>query len=207
MKNRVQGSEFRVQGSGLLVWAVLLLVGWLGTGTAAGQRQDALNEQEVERVREAQEIDLRTQVFLKIADRRLTAIEQVGQPQTEPTTPPVSAKEAEKERKKKSKEEEQWGPPPTGTRLQLLIQYVRVLDELEDKLDDVFERNPAEPRLLKACENLKTGTEANLTRLKKLQPSFENKPLDEKRIFERAVDLTTNAHDGAVAFLSKREKK
>src|SRR6266700_2571556 len=81
----------------------------LGIGRAQGQG-DYLSEQEVDRIRDAQEIELRSQVFLYIANRRLKVITGELKVQTK-------------------KEEENWGPLPKGTPTELLDGYRRAISE------------------------------------------------------------------------------
>ncbi|MGQ9896996.1 MAG: hypothetical protein ACUVR8_05510 [Acidobacteriota bacterium] len=114
----------------------------------AQQRGDALNQQEIERIREAQDIDRRADVFLKLAGRRLNAIE--GRPD-------------------QLTKREQWGEPPSGSPQQLLTDYTRILEELADKLDAVAEtEGEKNPRLQKALARVRHDLESHLTRLERL---------------------------------------
>ena len=54
--------------------ASLLSLPRIEQGKSLQTKGDYLNEQEVERVQEAQEIEIRTRVFLFIADRRLKVL-------------------------------------------------------------------------------------------------------------------------------------
>src|SRR5437868_1205832 len=106
----------------LLIFSIGSGLSLFGAGAAQG-KGDYLNEQEVDRIRDAQEIELRTQVFLFIANRRLKIITGELKTQTK-------------------KEEENWGPLPTGTTTEMLDGYRRAISELMDKIDDSFEHNP-----------------------------------------------------------------
>ncbi|NBO64395.1 MAG: hypothetical protein EBU88_06045 [Acidobacteria bacterium] len=120
--------------------------------TILGQKSDVrdhLTEQEVDLVRSNQEIDLRVEVFMKAADRRLLVL-------------------ADPQAKQKKKEEEIWGPLPTGTALQLLQDYKRILEELEEKLDDALNRDSKNPALEKALKKAKDGAGSQIPRLKAL---------------------------------------
>jgi hypothetical protein len=89
--------------------------------TILGQKSDVrdhLTEQEVDLVRSNQEIDLRVEVFMKAADRRLLASQRT------------------RRRSRRRKRRRYGRPLPTGTALQLLQDYKRILEELEEKLDD-----------------------------------------------------------------------
>ncbi len=161
-------------------------------------RRDPLTPQEADLVREAQEIDTRTEIFLKIAERRLIALD----PAAVPAGPPSGKKESEKDRKKREAELERWGPPPTGTRIELLGNYSLVIDELEDKIEDVFERTPKAPALRKAMGLLETTAAAHLDRLRR---EVETRPPDakERRAFESTERVLRGALDGAKEYLGK----
>ncbi len=92
----------------------------LTTAAQSGGR-DHLTPQEVELVKEAQILDQRIGVFIKAAERRLQALNIA------PTT--VS--------KKSKKDAELWGDLPTGTRVELLNDLAKILDEAINKIDDV----------------------------------------------------------------------
>ena len=131
-------------------WGMLLLL--IATGWHGGQaqtRRDHLTEKEVALVREYQELDLRVEVFLRAAERRLLVL----------TNP---------EPKQKKKEEELWGPLPTGSRLELLQDYRRILEELEEKLDDTLNLDPRNPLLKKSLKKAKEGATGHLTELRTL---------------------------------------
>jgi hypothetical protein len=161
--------------------ALLLLLVFPASGTGQG-RGDVLNAQEGERVREAQEIDWRVEVFLKIADRRLDAVAGL--------TPKLS-----------KKEEENWGSTPTGTPEQLLRAYIKIIDELESKVDDAYERDPNSPKMKKAMEKLLKGAEANLVRLQQLGQTVSGR--DAQAALEAAYDITRHVKDGATEFLAR----
>lgn len=137
-------------------WLALLSLGaLLGGGHVAGQRRgDVLNEQEIERVREAQAIDRRTEVFLKLATRRLDALE--GRPD-------------------QLRKREEWGDPPGGTPRQLLEAYVRILEELADKLDAAAETaGERDAKLRKALARVRHDMESHIVRLERLTVGDED---------------------------------
>src|SRR5438477_12809959 len=92
-----------IRPSLLLSLTLLLLSGWLG-GWQSVRAADYLNEQEAERVRDAQEIDKRTEVFLHIADGRLNALR--GSPSRVPDAP-KDKKEEKNQTKEKEKQPKQ----------------------------------------------------------------------------------------------------
>jgi hypothetical protein len=98
-----------------LTVAVVLASFSAGALTVSAQR-DYFTDQEIELVRDAQDIDLRIKVLTHAIDRRL-AILKIG------AESPVH-------------ESEKWGPPPTGSRSQLLYDVKRILQKAVDDVDD-----------------------------------------------------------------------
>jgi hypothetical protein len=102
-----------------LVLSVLFVI-----TTVQAQRRDHLTENEVELVREAQQIDVRMKVFVKAIDRRLQVLNNDAS-----------------QTKQNEKDSDRWGELPTGTRQQLLTDIEKLLDEAISKIDDVAERD------------------------------------------------------------------
>src|SRR5262252_5635624 len=99
---------------------VALAAGGLSESIARGQNRDHLTEQEADVIRFHQELDKRTDVFIKAIDRRFASINGA------PLPPP----------KKTEKDEPEWGNAPTGTRAQLLGDIAGILDEAITNIDD-----------------------------------------------------------------------
>lgn len=101
----------------------LLTFFFTSAGKAEAQRRDFVTEQEAELIRKYQSIDKRIEILLKMIDRRLAAagIAEV------------------KWRGKKDSDE--WGPEPTGTRLELLSDIRRIFQKAVDDIDDVASRS------------------------------------------------------------------
>lgn len=100
----------------LLVFAV--------ASNASAQRRDYMTEQEIELVRDAQDIDLRIDVLTKMIDRRFSAlgVETGGLKQTQ-------------------KDQEKWGDLQAGTSSQLLNDIRQLLQKAIDDVDDVAGHN------------------------------------------------------------------
>ncbi len=157
---------------------VLLFGLFLFSPGPAQQRGDVLNEQEIERIREAQEIDQRAEVFLKLAGRRLTALES---------------------RPDQLTKREQWGEPPNGSPQQLLAAYTRILEELADKLDAAAEtKGEKDPKLRKALARVRHDMESHLTRLERLSPGDDERPAH-----RAALQMARLLLDGASDALAK----
>ncbi len=104
--------------SKLFVCAFIGFVFLVAASGISGQSRDYFTPEEVELVRDAQDIDLRIMVLTHAVERRFTALKvDTG----------VAAE---------IKEPEKWGPAPTGTRLELLIDVKRILQKAVDDIDD-----------------------------------------------------------------------
>ncbi|MEW6732390.1 MAG: hypothetical protein AB1489_13765 [Acidobacteriota bacterium] len=165
---------------------LILALGLLATTPLAFASDDYLNEQEIERVREAQAIDKRTEVFLRIAERRLNAL--LGNP----SAPPKDKKE------KKKESNDDYGPEPTGTPTELLQNYTSVMTELLDKLDDTYTRKKNDPTLPKAIDKLREATQQHLARLSQLRSKINSR--SEETALEKAMEIAKMANDGARSF-------
>ncbi|MEP6847993.1 MAG: hypothetical protein ABI999_03990 [Acidobacteriota bacterium] len=106
----------------LFVLFVALSALVMAAPSANAQRRDYLTEDEVEIVRDAQQIDSRMKVLMRAIDRRFAVlgIDAGG------NVP-----------KEKS---DAWGPAPTGTRMELLDDIRRIIQKAVDDIDNLSER-------------------------------------------------------------------
>ena len=125
-KFQIPNSKFSVSSNQKILFGflILLLTAYSSLLTVNAQRRDHLTEQEVELVRDAQQIDERMKVFVKAIDRRWLVINNDNS----------QAKQVEKD-------VNSWGELPTGTRAQLLKDIEKLLDEAISKIDDVASRD------------------------------------------------------------------
>ena len=144
---------------------------------------DYLTEEEDTHVREAQKPDERIKVFIKIADRRLTAL--TGAP----------AATDSKAQKKLEEETREWGALPNLSRTQLLRHYTRAIGEGIAKLEDAYERNPKSNSIPKALAALRDATDRHIQTLK----SLESAAKDEKELaaLKDAIEQAQTANQGA----------
>jgi hypothetical protein len=143
---------------------LFLMIPPLGTYSQTQQR-DHLTEKEDELLREFQVIDKRIDIFIKAADRRLLVLANPNATQ-------------------KKKEEETWGPLPTGSKLELLQDYTRILQEAEEKMDDGLYRGKS-PALEKALNKFKEAAVRQIPLLRALAPQLTDKR--EQRALEEAI--------------------
>lgn len=169
---------------------LLLIVSLISTisASAQGERRNNLTDEEDELVREAQEIDKRMEIFVKVIDRRFLVIND-----------PAAA-----ESKQVQKENNKWGPLRTGTKLQMLSDIDVTLREAIAKLDDVAERDMVNPLFPKAVRILSSACQRWIP----LFQALEQKATEEKEK-EMLVNSVDNANQviEAVSRLPKEEPK
>ena len=150
--------------------------------TVTAQKREHLTPEEIELVRDNQELDARTKVFIAAAERRLLAV----------TNPAESAKNAPKEKEK-------WGEVK-GTRVQLFYDISKILDEAVVNVDDVAEHNPQSPLLRKSLFLLAEATTRMLPELSKLREAAESEAEADQleRALETASQITEAAREKGV---------
>lgn len=145
---------------------------------------DYLNEEEDNHVRQAQQIDERTKVFMKIADRRLAALI------------PASGQPSDKKAQKIAEEElREWGEVPKASRAELLLHYARAIEECIAKMEDAHERNPKSSAIPKALKMMLDATDRHLPILQLLEPEVKGE--SEVVALRRALDQARTANEGA----------
>lgn len=156
-----------------------LLPAW--ANVAPVQRREHLTTQEVDMVRDTQELDRRSELFIKIAERRLVAITS---PAAAADTPTLSAKENEK-----------WGELPKGTRAQHLNDLARIFDEAIVNVDDVAARTPDSALLPKAVRKLGAASTRFLAQLLPLRTGATAD--GEREALEQTIDNLQQIIDAA----------
>ena len=137
------------------LFAVLLATAALPfTISASAQKRDYLTEQEAELVRFNQELDKRTDVFIRAINLRFAIISG--------TLAPPKAK-------KSNKDEPDWGEPPKGTRAELLGDIAGILDAAIDNIDDVSRRDEKNPLLSRSLRKLTAATNGYLNQINALR--------------------------------------
>ena len=156
--------------------------------SAFAQRRDYLNELEIEIVRDAQMIDLRTEVFVKAIDRRFLVINN----------------QTVIDDKKSRMDAEKWGELPVGTRSQLLLDIEKILAAAIDNIDDVAVRDQKSELFPKAVRILADGANRFLPQLKsQLDKTNDQK---EKGAIIGAIDFCNQVIEASVK-VPEEEKK
>lgn len=114
----------------LLLNAVLIFgCSALFVGSAEAQRRDHLTKEEIELVRDVQDVDYRMDLFIKAVERRLWVL--YGKETLSKDQLNIIEKDLEK-----------WGNLPNGSRSELVSDIEKILEESIDKFEDVYEREP-----------------------------------------------------------------
>jgi hypothetical protein len=111
------------------------------------QNRQHLTEAELEIVRDAQELDARTGVFIKAIDRRFAALNKLAET-------------------KDKKDKSDWGALPTGSRTELIWDIAKILDEAMNNLDSVYGRDEKNALIPKSLKMLSEAAARYQTQLK-----------------------------------------
>jgi hypothetical protein len=144
---------------------------------ARAQTRDHLTPEEVELVRENQELDKRTQVFVKAAERRMLAA----------TNPEEFARQS-------AKEKEKWGEVK-GTRVELFYDVSKILEEAATNIDDAATHSPDSPLLRKSLYILSDAVGRMLPQLAKLREASQEQ--DEADQLDHALEAAQEIADAA----------
>lgn len=138
--------------------------------TAQRAKREHLTAQEIEIVRDAQQVDLRAGVFVKAVERRMQALSGQAPPET----------------KQSKKDAELWGDLPKASRADLLYDIAHILDEAIENIDDTAQRDPKSALLPKAVRKLSAASERFLAQLTPMRATVEDKA--ERERLEQAID-------------------
>lgn len=169
---------------------ILALSPSASSSAAARAQREHLTPEEVELVRDNQELEKRTGVFIKAVERRLTAI---GVAQAAP------AQKAEKD-----KDADKWGVLPPSTRAQLLQDIARILDEASLNIDDASIHAEKSSQIPKALRRLAAACTRFLPQLTALRESVKEDA--EREWLERAIETSQEVVE-ALAKLPAETKK
>ncbi|PYT00233.1 MAG: hypothetical protein DMF65_08670 [Acidobacteria bacterium] len=159
------------------LFIIVLLVSLPCSASATARQREHLTDEEVELVRDNQELDKRTAVFIKAAERRLLAV----------TSPEEAAKQS-------AKDKETWGEVK-GTRAQLLYDISKILDEAVVNIDDSALHNPDSPLLRKSLYMLSEAVGRILPQLDRLRAGAREQT--EADQLDRAIETAKEIADAA----------
>lgn len=169
------------------VTAFFILLMFSPSGANA-QKRDYLTDEEIELVRDAQEIDRRVDVLSKAVDRRFLALSGDAS----------QAKQLEKDSDK-------WGELPKGKRVELLSDIARILQKAIDDIDDIARREDGMKSELfpAAVHKLADAAQKFLPQLKTQMDSVQNEK--ERGSILTGIDLCNQIIE-ASAKIPKPEK-
>jgi hypothetical protein len=156
--------------------------------TVSAQKRDNLTDKEDLQVREAQELDLRMKVFVKIVDRRFLAL-----------TDPNAA-----QNKQVQKDIDDWGDLRVGTSQEIYWDIQKTINEAILKLDDAAERDQKNPLFGKAVHILADACQKWLAPLKPALGRTSDEK--EKGLILASIDYCNQVLE-ASAKVPKEEKK
>ncbi|HXI75345.1 MAG TPA: hypothetical protein VNG94_07135 [Pyrinomonadaceae bacterium] len=165
--------------SRLIARGVIVALSLLLAISATGQQRDHLTDAETDLIRFYQEIDKRTDVFIKAADRRFAIINGAAQPAT----------------KKLVKDEPEWGDPPKGNRTELLGDIAGILDEAITNIDNVASRDAKNPLLSRSLRKLSAAANGYLNQLNSIKTKVSDP--DEVAALERVGDEVKEIMDAS----------
>ncbi|HEV2706503.1 MAG TPA: hypothetical protein VGV59_11300 [Pyrinomonadaceae bacterium] len=152
----------------LFVVALLLSSLTVAHAAAAAPQREHLTPEEIEKVRDNQELDKRIGIFIRAAERRFLAV----------TDPQQAAARA-------PKEAVEWGELK-GTRTQLLGDLSRILDEAITNIDDTAARIPSSPLLKKSLKKLAEAATRFAAPLDALRTTSQDEA--EREALEQAIE-------------------
>ena len=124
----------------------------------SAQTRDHLTNQEIELVRDVQALDGRMEIYIKAIDRRLLVLNNDNS----------QAKQVEKDSKT-------WGELPAGSRIELLTDIKKILQEAIDKIDDVASHDAKSELIPYAVHILADGAQRFVPEFEKLQRAATEK--------------------------------
>src|SRR6266513_1161884 len=162
-----------------LIAGVVIVAMSILSATSATAQRDHLTDAETDLVRFYQELDKRTEVFIKAADRRFAIINGAPLPAA----------------RRLVKDEPEWGDPPKGTRAELWGDIAGILDEAITNIDNVSSRDPKNPLLSRSLRKLSTAANGYLNQLNSLKTKVTDP--DEVAAIERVGDEVKEIMDAS----------
>jgi hypothetical protein len=170
--------------------AIALIVSSLAPSVAAQRdKREHLTPPEIELIRDAQELDARTTVFIKAVERRMRVING----QTSEVSKPAKTEKGDKLDKEVAAAD--WGDLPKASRADLLYDIANILDEAITNIDDTAQRDPKSPLIHKSVRKLSDAATRFLAQLIPLRASITDKT--EREQLEQAIENAQQIVDAA----------
>ncbi|MBI4474522.1 MAG: hypothetical protein HY646_17765 [Acidobacteria bacterium] len=174
------------------------------------QKKEYFTEDELDTIRDAQEIALRVPAYLKLAERRLVFLGLMEKNEKEKEKERKAQEQYEKEKKKAGDKAASVKPPKDEmayladfTRSELLRGYIQTLDEVMSNIDDAYSRKQD---VRDALEELEKFSRETLPVVEKFQSKSDNEKLAKEQAAEKAREALEGAKE-ALTKVPKTEKK
>ena len=174
---------------GAFIFCFLLLAATSALAGSSLIKRDHLTPQEIDRVKEAQILDKRIEVYVKAAERRLAVL-------SDPNA--MSSKQVQKDMEK-------WGELPKGSRADLLSDIANILDEAITNIDDVAsrdEKNRLLPKALRKLSDAATRFASQLTTMR-----AQTREQAERNAIDSALERTSEIIEAAQKLPAPEQKE
>jgi len=192
----------------------LILLTLLVVPRLAAAKDEYLTEDEIDLIRDAQELSERVPIYLKLAEKRLAFLGLIEKSEQEKEKELKAKEKAQKEAKRVPKAGDTKANAKNTaledttyltdfTRSELLRGYTEALDEVMSNIDEAFSRRL---EVRNSLEDLEKFTRETATALAK----FEPKNNSEQIALSEAIDKAKEANNGAkeaMSIVPKTEKK
>ena len=155
------------------------------------QKRDHLTDEEIELIRNYQEIDKRMEIYLKAIDRRFLILSDSNAA----------------DNKQVQKDLDTWGELPKGTRTEIYSDISKILDETISKIDDIAAHDMENKLLPKAVHTLADGCRTRAPQFNSFLESAKNSA--EKGAMLNSIDFCNQIIEASskIAKPEKNDKK
>jgi hypothetical protein len=192
--------------------AILVLA--LALPRLAAAKDEYLTEDELDLIRDAQELSQRVPVYLKLAEKRLAFLGLIERTEEEKEKEQKAKEKAEKDAKKPAKPGDTKATAKKTaledmtyladfTRSELLRGYGQALDEVMSNIDDAYNRRL---EVRDSLEDLEKFTRETMAVLGKFQPKNNGETLALNDAMDKAKEANNGAKE-AMSVVPKTEKK
>jgi hypothetical protein len=185
---------------------VLLSIAVINGAAGAFAAKEYFTENELDLIRDAQEIGPRIAAYITLAERRLIILGVAEKSEKQKEKERKAQEQYEKEKKKAGSKTSTVKPPVDDlaylhdfTRSELLRGYIQALEEIMNNIDDQYDRKLD---VRGAVEELEEFSRETLPMLEKFQPKTEG----EKAALQDAIDKAKQTNASAKEALKKVPK-
>jgi hypothetical protein len=178
----------------------------MSLGLSTAQKKEYFTEDELDIIRDAQELKDRVPAYIELAERRLIILGLTDKSEKQKEKERKEQEQYEKDKKKAGNKGAPVKPPVDQlsylhdfTRPELLRGYAEAVDEIMSSIDDAYERKLDVRGELEHFEKFTRETEPMLEK-------FQAKTDNEKKALQEAIDKAKDGNSGAKDALKKVPK-